>query len=332
MGELRTRRPTGDVAFPFLIVEGPSKSGRTYQSLRLAADERVGRTFVFELSENRADEYASLGDFEIVEHDGTFTGLRDQLNAAMSEPSDPDKPNVIVIDTASALWSMFKDKADHRARNSKRAKKLLADDPEADIDTTMTYWTQVKEEWWRWFVNPLKAWPGVVVFIAKAEDKTKVDGNGQPTKHTEWSRELEKGTVFAATAVVRTRHPKPPAVTDVNSLRVDMPSTGMLDLPADNSLGYFVFDVLGSGGGFVAEKVNQVDGAALGIGHAKTKLLTMVEQSIAEAGATIAPVELAGKVWETAAWPPDKREWTTVDMEDCRALALSILEDEMVSA
>ena len=333
---LQTRKPTGEVAFPFVIVEGESKSGRTYSALRLSADDRVGQTFVFELAENRADEYASLGDFLIVEHDGTFSSLRSQLKAAMAEPSVDGKPNVIVIDTGSALWGMFKDKADARARQSKRAQKILAEDPDADIETTMTYWTAVKEEWWRWFINPLKAWPGIVVLIAKAEEKTKVDGNGQPTKQTEWSRELEKGTVFGATAVVRTRHPKPPIVTDVNSLRVDMPSSGVLDLPASDSLGYFVFDVLGAGGGFVAERVNEVDGAALPVGYAKQKLLTLVEQVIFETEGVqlddLTPKVVAGRVWEAATWPDDKREWSAADMDECRRIAVDLVADMVPEA
>lgn len=328
---LNTRKPTGEVAFPFLIVEGESKSGRTYAALRLSADERVGSTFVFELAENRADEYASLGDFLIVEHDGTLSGLKSQLQAAMAEPPVDGKPNVIVIDTGSALWGMHKDRAALRARSSKRAQKILADDPDADIDVSMSYWTAVKEMWWRDYINALKAWPGIVVLTAKAEEKTKVDKDGQPTKDSEWTRDLEKGTVFAATAVVRTRHPKAPVVSDVNSLRVQMPSSGFLDLPAIDSLGYFVFDVLGAGGGFVAERVNAVDGAALPIGYAKQKLLTMVEQVVFETeGARLddmTPKVIAGRVWEAAAWPDDKSEWSATDMDECRRLALDMVAD-----
>lgn len=331
MTSLQTRRPSGQVAFPFLLVEGESKSGRTYASLSLSADDRVGQTFVFELAENRADEYASLGDFLIVDHDGTFSGLKSQLAAAMAEPTVDDKPNVIVIDTGSALWGMHKDKAAHRARSSKRALKILAEDPDADIDVSMTYWTAVKDSWWGDFINPLKAWPGIVILTAKAENKTKVDGSGQPTKDSEWSRDLEKGTVFGATAVVRTRHPKPPVVTDVNSLRVEMPASGMLDLPPNNSLGYFIFDVLGSGSGFVPERVNRVDGAALPVGFAKQKLLTMVEQVIFDTeGARlddVTPKILAGRVWEAATWPDDKSEWSAADMDECRRIAVDLVAD-----
>jgi len=331
MAALSTRRPTGEVAFPFLIVEGESKSGRTYAALRLSADERVGQTFVFELAENRADEYASLGDFLIVEHDGTLSGLKTQMQAAMAEPSIDGKPNVIIVDTGSALWDMHKDRAALRARSSKRAQKILADDPDADIDVSMSYWTAVKDMWWRDYINALKAWPGIVVLTAKAEEKTKVDKDGRPTKDSEWSRDLEKGTVFSATAVVRTRYPKPPVVSDVNSLRVEMPQSGLLDLPATDSLGYFVFDVLGAGGGFVPERLNTVDGAALPVGYAKQKLLTMVEQVVFDTeGARLddlTPKIIAGRVWEAAAWPDDKREWTTADMDECRRLAVDMVAD-----
>ena len=326
---LQARKPTGEVAFPFVLVEGESKSGRTYASLRLSADPRVGQTFVFELAENRADEYAALGDFLIVEHDGTLSGLRAQLQAAMAEPTVDGKPNVIVIDTGSALWDMHKARAAQRARSSKRARQVLAEDPDADIEVGMSYWTAVKDMWWQDFINPLKAWPGIVVMTVKAENKTKVDQDGRPTKDSEWTRDLEKGTVFATTAVVRTRHPKPPVVSSVNSLRVEMPSSGVLDLPDTDPLAFLIFDLLGAGGGFVPERINTVDGAALHIGHAKRKLLTMVEQVIFETEGVklddLTPKIIAGRVWDAAVWPDDKQEWSAADLAECRRIAVDMV-------
>lgn len=246
MSALRTRRPTGAVAYPVLLVEGPEKSGKTYTALSLAASERVGRTFVFELGERAADEYAPLGDYEIVDHNGTYTDLLDQVRAATREPQEDDRPNVVVLDSASMLWSMLKDQASAAARRSKRGRQILADDPDADIEVTMTYWTAAKDKWWA-VINALRSWPGITILTARAGEVTKVHG-GQPVAgQTEWSRDVEKGTPFAVTGIVRCQHPKPPVLSTVQSLSLSIPPKG-LELPLDASLESLIFDTLGAGG------------------------------------------------------------------------------------
>jgi hypothetical protein len=250
---LRTRKPSGAVAFPLLLIEGPEKSGKTFAALALSASERVGRTFVVELGERAADEYAPLGDFEIIEHNGTYADILDQLRAACAEPQVDDLPNVIVLDSASMLWALLKDQASAAARRSKRALKILAEDPDADIETTMMYWTAAKERWWS-VVNLLRGWPGITVLTCRAGEVTKVAG-GQPVAgQTEWSRDVEKGTPFAMTGIVRAQHPKPPLLTTVQSLSLSIPAKGLL-LPADASLESLIFDTLGAGAGFVQSPV-----------------------------------------------------------------------------
>lgn len=250
---LRTRTPTGDVAFPLLLVEGPEKSGKSFTALSLSASERVGRTFVFELGERAADEYADLGRFEIVEHNGTYVDLLDQVRAATAEPMVDGKPNVIVIDSDSMLWALLKDQASASARGSKRARQILADDPDADIETTMTYWTNAKDRWWA-LHNALRAWPGITILTARAGEVTKVN-NGQPVAgQTEWSREVEKGTPFAMTGIIRCGHPKPPVLMSVQSLSLTVGAKG-LELPAEASLEHLIFELLGAGRAFTQSPV-----------------------------------------------------------------------------
>lgn len=247
-GRLRTRKPTGQVAYPLILVEGAEKSGKTYLALELSASERVGRTFVFELGERAADEYAPLGDYEIVEHNGTYADLFGQLREACMEPSPVDRPNVIVLDSASMLWVLLKDQASAAARRSKRAVKILQDDPDADIETTMTYWNTASERWWA-VINLLRGWPGITILTARAGEVTKVVG-GQPVAgQTEWSREVKKGTEFAMTAIIRPQFPKPPLLVSVQSLSLQIPAKG-LALPKVGALEALIFDTLGAGGGF----------------------------------------------------------------------------------
>lgn len=259
---LRTRTPSGQVAYPFLMVEGGEKDGKSHLALSLSASERVGRTFVFELGERTADEYAPLGRYEIVEHNGTYTDMLGQAHAVVAEPRvASDKPNVAIVDSDSMFWALHKDAASAAARRSQRAVKILEKDPDADIDVSSTYWNKAADKWWA-FHNLLRAWDGITVLTVRAGLVTKFQ-NGQPVANqTEWSRDVQKGTPFAMTGIVRVgrRSGQPPKLVEVQSLHVDVP-TGGLVLPAENTLEYLIFDLLGAGGGFTQSPVvNPVEG------------------------------------------------------------------------
>ncbi|HEY1119712.1 MAG TPA: hypothetical protein VGE43_18505, partial [Acidimicrobiales bacterium] len=242
---LRTRKATGEVAFPMLLVEGGEKAGKTFTALQLAASERVGRTFVLELGERAADEYAALGRHEILDHNGTYSDIKDQLREAAAVPAEDGKPNVITFDSGSIGWDLLKDAASTSARNSKRARKILEDDPDADIEVTMPYWTKAKDKWWD-LIRPLRMWPGITVITCRAGEVAKVV-NGQPVANqTEWARNIEKGTPFAMTGIVRVGYPKPPTLVAVQSLHLTLPHGGLI-LPEQQTLEHLVFELLGGG-------------------------------------------------------------------------------------
>lgn len=333
---LSTRKPTGRVAYPTLIVEGEPKSGKTTAALALSADERIGQTFVFELAEHRADEYASIGDFLIVEHAGSWSSICDQLDAAMAEPEIDGKPNVIIIDTMSAAWEMLKDQASAMARKSKRSQRILEEDPHADIETGHTQWNAVKTKWWS-VVNRLIAWPGIVIFVAKAENVTAFEG-GQPTRNTVWSRTLEKGTVFAVDGVVRARFPDTPLVTELASLRAGMIAAddsgrGGRALPETNPLGHLIFDVIGGGEGFVARPLVDLDGAALDLDAARTAVMTAAESVIFENPdaklTSSGPRDLANIGWKEACHAPGRTEWTRAMIDAAREAMVEYLTAEI---
>lgn len=315
---LRPRKPTGAVAYPLLLIEGAEKSGKTYTALSLAASQRVGRTFVFELGERAADEYAPLGDYEIVQHNGTYADLLDQLHAACAEPQVDELPNVIVLDSASMLWSLLKDQASAAARRSKRAVKILAEDPDADIETTMTYWTTAKQRWWA-VVNLLRGWPGIALLTCRAGEVTKVSG-GQPVAgQTEWSRDVEKGTPFAMTGIVRAQHPKPPVLTTVQSLSLSIPAKG-LQLPAEASLESLIFDTLGAGDGFVQSPVVNPS-AGIPVVEAKGILWAEGCEHLAREDAK----EAASAAW-AAAGLDGRAEVTEEELAAAKALLLAQIE------
>lgn len=268
---LRTRKPTGHVAFPIILVEGAEKVGKTYISLALSASEHVGRTFAFDLGEGSADEYDALGPYEVVDHDGSFTDLLGQVKLATEEPTVDGKPNVIVIDSGTVLWESIKDWADARARRGKKAQGILRNDPDADVSIPMNIWTDAADRWGQ-LMHALRYWDGIAVLICRGKEVAKVGADGQPVNgQTDYKIEAHKSTVFQVSAHVRVDGPKKARLMSVRSLHVEVPPNG-LALPEANPLEHVVFDVLGAGGAFgtssaVAPKIGRP------AGDAKTELV-----------------------------------------------------------
>jgi len=288
---LRTRKPTAQVAYPLVLIVGETKSGKSWQAYRLSASELIGRTFAFELGERTADEYAPLGDFEVVEHNGTRADLLDQIRAATAIPQEDGKPNCIVLDSGTALWDLHKHRADAKARSTRRAREMLAQDPDADIETGMTQWTAVKDEYWE-LMNLLRAWDGITVITARIDVVTRVEGGRPVPGQTVRSIQIEKGTPYQMTAIVEVDHPDAPRLTDVQSLNVSIPDGG-LDLPADNALEHLVFRILGAGGRF---ENGMVVNPALGL-DAVEAMNIVLERATALAGEADAR-EVAAAAWD----------------------------------
>lgn len=246
--KLETRQPTGKVAFPLVLLEGGDKSGKSFAALSLSASERIGRTFVLELDEPTADEYASLGDFEILEHNGTYRSIIGQLRAATAVQSDPEKPNLIVFDTTSAYWDLLKIWVDSRARKTKKAIEILRTDPDAEIDISMNLWNDAADRW-NEMINLLRRWPGIAVVICRAEEVAMVK-NGKPVPgQTDYSIKAHKSLPFAVNAHVRMLPGHQATLISARSLQVDVPRNG-ISLDQEKPLEHLVFGILHAGGEF----------------------------------------------------------------------------------
>lgn len=245
---LNTRKPTGLVAYPLLLLEGEEKAGKTYAALSLSRSEKIGRTFILELDEPTADEYQSLGDFEIIEHNGTYTSILDQLTEATKVPMEGNKPNVIILDTGSAMWGLLKDWASSRARNSRKGRQLLEQDPDAEIDISMNLWNDSKDRWYA-ILNLLRKWPGIGIITARGKEVAKVQNGVPVVGQSEWSTEAEKSTPYTVSAVVRMTRPHVATLTSCRSLNIDVGGRGR-KLASNNPIEELVFDVLGAGGDF----------------------------------------------------------------------------------
>lgn len=265
---LRTRPPTGVAGHPNLIVEGREGAGKTHACLRLSADPRVGRTYVVEVGERRADEYAALGEFLVVEHDGTLRDITDQIQAVLALPPVDGKPTVLVVDSATALWDLCKREVDKVARSSKAARAKLLDDPDAEIESGHHAWNKVTDRyWWPW-IDAARSWPGMLLLTARSEDVSKfVDGRPVKGGEKEYRVDIQKGTPFAMDGTVRMRLGKPALLTTVKSLRVpQLPAAG-LEIPGDEPLAHLIFDLLGAGE-VVTLSVKQAKPALVAYAHA----------------------------------------------------------------
>ena len=293
---LRTRKPTGRVPFPFLLLEGEPKGGKSYALAQLSNSPRVGRTFVLELGEGGMDEYASLGPFEMIVHNGTFSDIHGQVLAALAEPMVDGRPNVLGIDSGTALWGVLKDWTDRRARNSAKNRAVLQKDPDAEIDPTMNLWNDAKERWRR-IVDALMAWDGIAVIVARAGEKAKVQ-DGQPVAgQTEYTVEAEKTLVYDVTAQVRFNRGQVPRLVAVKSLFVDVPSGG-LDLPRDNALDHLIFEVMGGGQEFAPRNV-VVPQVGVPAAAAKARVIAAVQRANPRLGEAEAKAE-AARLWKSA--------------------------------
>lgn len=273
MSRLRVRQPTGQVAWPLILVEGAEKCGKSFASYSLSADPRVGRTFVLDLGEGTADEYKALGPYEVIDHNGTYADMLDQIGAACALPQADGKPNVVVIDSATALWELIKDWTEHRARNSTAGRKKLEADPDAEIDVAMNLWNDARERWNR-VVNLLRKWDGIGILICRARETAKVGPNGKPvTGQTDYTVEAHKSTPFAVKAQVRMTKPHTATLVAIHKLGAHVPLKGT-PLPDENPLGHLVWDVLGAGTG----PSHIVDGSiGLTVGVAKQQLLAVLD-------------------------------------------------------
>lgn len=294
--KLRTRKPTGAVAWPILVVEGAEKVGKTYAAFQLSASEQVGRTFVFDMGEGSGDEYASLGPYELVEHNGTFTDFAAQLELACQVQDDAG-PTVVVIDSASMVWQLLKDWGETRARRTKKNAAALRKDPDAEISIPMNIWTDIADRWGH-MIHTLRTNSVIGILICRGREVAKVGPDGQPVSgETDYKIDAHKSTLFAATAQVRVEAPGKTRLMSARSLHATIPTAGM-PLPAEMPLEHVIFDVLGAGGTFAVSSAIEPEPnePEMNVAGAKTRLLNILTR-----GRTDNPKQHAVQIWAAVA-------------------------------
>lgn len=210
---VRTRKPTGKIPWPLIVLAGPQKGGKSHTAATFCASKRVGQRFWLDLNEGAADEYVSLSirdekddGYEIIDHDGSFSDIYDQVlevdKIAREADAKGEPPAVLVIDSGSAEWKMLTAWAYSKAERLKTNLKLLAEDPDAKIDIPYYVWNEPNKRHRR-LMDVLMQMPAIVIMTGRLAEKTIIE-NGQPRRDgaKEWKVEVQKDVVYDATAVI----------------------------------------------------------------------------------------------------------------------------------
>jgi hypothetical protein len=248
---IKTRKPTGVVPWPLILLEGPEKTGKSYALAELTKDPRLGNVYWLDMGEGSADEYIAIegAKYDVVDHDGSYQDIYEQVKAIRHEArranAAGEKPVVLTIDSMSNLWDMLKDWVTERARVSKAGKKALSFDPNAEVKPANGLWNDANSRHGR-IMYMLMTFPGLVVITAKGKEVAVIgpDGNPVPGKK-DYRVEAQKNIGFDSSAWVRLSREDAPIVVGCRSVAHGVRPGIDKPLPAPEfSLAWLIFDVL----------------------------------------------------------------------------------------
>ena len=253
---LKTRKPTGAVPYPFVLVEGEEKAGKSWAAATLTGSPRIGRAFWLDLGEGSQDEYALVpgADYEVIDTDGTWHDLVEQITAVRDVAAEAkeagDLPVLLVVDSMTALWDGLKVWVAERAKGTDGNRRLLAKNPDAELNISMNFWNDANARHRR-IMGLLLSFPGIVVGCARGKETVTLDDNGRPIPGAPATYKVEgqKNLAYESTLWVRMTREKPPAVVAARSTfagkRPDTPPEPVAKGEHnDRLLDWLIFDVL----------------------------------------------------------------------------------------
>jgi hypothetical protein len=256
MDGLKTRKPTGRVPWPCILLEGEEKAGKSWALAQFSASDKIGTLYWVDLNEGAGDEYGAIpgATYQLVEHDGSYAQVLAAVQVIKAEArraADAGEPPVVLgIDTGSAIWDGLKDWASARAARSARNRELLKRDPNAEITISQNLWNDAGARW-RKLQTELLTFPGIVVVTARGKEVTEVDASGRPIEGQKtWSVQTHREFPYAASVWVRLRRGRRPLIVGARSVHVGIkpnsdPAKEVTDESADDRLlEWLVFDVL----------------------------------------------------------------------------------------
>lgn len=248
---LKTRKPTGAVPWPLVLIEGEEKAGKTWACAEFTASGKVGRCFWIDLGEGAADEYGAIpgADYEVVEHDGSFADLYANVAEIHAIAADAiaggGKPVVLIIDTMTSEWDLLKDWAADRAKSSRSNRKKLEADPNAEIVITGNLWNDANARHHK-LMRLLKTFPGIALMTAHGKAVAVIGADGQPVEGKKAHKvESQKSLGADASCWLRLFREQPGVIVGGRSVHLQFkPGDEPKPLAEDWSLEAIIFDVL----------------------------------------------------------------------------------------
>jgi hypothetical protein len=256
---LRTRKPTGRVPWPLILIEGGEKSGKSWACAQFSTSPRIGQMYWVDLGEGSADEYGAIpgANYAIVDPAGkTWTWAEiqatvDAIKAEAQRAQDAGEPPVVlVIDSMTAEWDMLKDWASDKARQRHNAKarqygrKQLAADEEPKI--SMDLWNEASARH-RKLMTALMTFPGIVLLTGRGKEVAAMDDKGSPIPGSkEYKVEGHKTLGFDVSCWIRLDRAKPGTIVGLRSVHLGVRPgyDDPLPLARDWSVEGVVFDML----------------------------------------------------------------------------------------
>lgn len=234
MPPLKTRKPTGKPSWPILLLAGAEKTGKSYSAALATSSPLVGRSYWVTIGEDQPDEYGQLGDFDIVEHDGTYRGILNAVTVAGLEPAPETGVPLLVIDSMTRLWDLItghaQDVANQRAAKRNRASK------DSDAQITMDLWNAAKDQW-NHVMDAVRAFPGPVILTARLDVVAVMNDAGQPTPQKTTKVQAHKSLPFDVGAVIEMPARGDTWITGVRSVRLKLAER--TKAPAEFSVDWF---------------------------------------------------------------------------------------------
>lgn len=205
--QFNTRKPSGIQSSPVILLAGVAGAGKTWAAVEATAVPEVDRAFFIEIGEGVADAYGAVpgADFEIIEHDGSIGQIRDAIRWASEQPAEPEKYNMLILDSLTEVWDLLKDNAaaEMMQRVKRKQRRLNGAEPKPDMDL----WNKAGEVS-DGLMRQLLDFPGPVICTARLDEVTEITDAGRPSGAKDWKIQVNKKVPFRVSAVVQARSPR----------------------------------------------------------------------------------------------------------------------------
>ena len=205
--QFNTRKPSGIQSSPVILLAGVAGAGKTWAAVEATAAPEVDRAFFIEIGEGVADAYGAVpgADFEIIEHDGSIGQIRDAIRWAAEQPAEPEKYNMLILDSLTEVWDLLKDNAaaEMMQRIKRKQRRLNGGEPKPDMDL----WNKAGEVS-DGLMRQLLDFPGPVICTARLDEVTEINDSGRPSGAKDWKIQVNKKVPFRVSAVVQARSPR----------------------------------------------------------------------------------------------------------------------------